>query len=68
MDLINRVRSLKKMIDWRNEVYKRDNYTCQKCGDNTGGNLEAHHKKYLSDLIRELNLIDIADAIESKEL
>lgn len=29
--------------EWRNKVYKRDNYTCQKCGDNTGGNLEAHH-------------------------
>jgi hypothetical protein len=68
MDLISRVRSLKKMIEWRNEVYKRDGYTCQKCGDNTGGNLEAHHKKHLSDLIRELNLVDITDAIESKEL
>ena len=25
------------------EVYKRDNYTCQRCGDNKGGNLVAHH-------------------------
>lgn len=56
------------MIDWRNEVYKRDDYTCQKCGDNTGGNLEAHHKNHLSDLIRELNIIDIIDAIENKDL
>ena len=68
MDLISRVRSLKKMIDWRNEVYKRDNYTCKKCGDNTGGNLQAHHIHHLSDLIRELNLIDITDAIESDKL
>ena len=29
---------------WRNEVYKRDNYTCQYCNDNKGGNLVAHHK------------------------
>lgn len=28
---------------WRNKVFKRDNYTCQCCGDNKGGNLEAHH-------------------------
>ena len=28
---------------WRKEVYERDNYTCQCCGDNKGGNLEAHH-------------------------
>ena len=30
---------------WRDEVYKRDKFTCQKCGDNEGGNLNAHHIK-----------------------
>lgn len=30
-------------VHWRNDIYKRDNYTCQCCGDNSGGNLEAHH-------------------------
>lgn len=29
---------------WRKDVFERDNYTCQKCGDNKGGNLRAHHK------------------------
>lgn len=28
---------------WRRSVYERDKYTCQSCGDKTGGNLEAHH-------------------------
>lgn len=28
---------------WRNNVYERDNFTCQKCFDSTGGNLIAHH-------------------------
>jgi hypothetical protein len=28
---------------WREKVYQRDNFTCQCCGDNKGGNLNAHH-------------------------
>ncbi len=30
--------------NWRNDVMKRDNYTCQKCGKR-GGDLEVHHIK-----------------------
>lgn len=32
-----------KLNRWRKKVYERDKYTCQKCGDNKGGNLIAHH-------------------------
>ena len=28
---------------WRLSVFKKDNFTCQKCGDDKGGNLNAHH-------------------------
>ena len=34
---------------WRKAVYERDNYTCQRCGDNKGGNLNAHHIKPWAD-------------------
>ena len=28
---------------WSKQIMERDNYTCQTCGDNKGGNLNAHH-------------------------
>ena len=34
---------------WRKAVFERDNYTCQMCGDNRGGNLRAHHIKPYRD-------------------
>jgi 5-methylcytosine-specific restriction endonuclease McrA len=32
-----------KLNKWRKAVFERDNYTCQCCGDDKGGNLAAHH-------------------------
>jgi len=37
------IRTSKNYNEWRNAVYARDNWTCQECGDNKGGNLHAHH-------------------------
>jgi len=36
-------RNFPEYREWREEVYKRDDYTCQYCGDSIGGNLNAHH-------------------------
>lgn len=36
-------RNIEGYQEFIKEVYKRDNYTCQRCGDNKGGNLVAHH-------------------------
>jgi len=35
--------------EWRRKVYERDNYTCQHCGDNKGGNLNPHHIKSFAE-------------------
>lgn len=36
-------RNIEGYVEWRESTFARDAYTCQKCGDSTGGNLEAHH-------------------------
>ena len=35
-------RDCAEYVEWRNAVYSRDVYTCQKC-EECGGNLNAHH-------------------------
>lgn len=34
---------------WRFDVFARDSFTCQDCGDNRGGDLNAHHIKGFAD-------------------
>lgn len=38
-------RASREYKTWRKNVFQRDNYTCVKCGDDKGGNLEADHIK-----------------------
>lgn len=54
--------------NWRKEIFKRDNYTCQFC-NKRGGDIEADHfPKMFIEIIRE-NCIDSIDrAIDCKEL
>lgn len=53
---INRAfRFTSKMKQWKKDVFKRDNWTCQKCGDRNGNGkaiyLHAHHIVSLAELI-----------------
>lgn len=52
-----------KYYSWRSDVYERDNYTCQCCGNNKSGNLIAHHlnsynwdKKHRTDINNGITL------------
>jgi rhodanese-related sulfurtransferase len=46
-DIEEDVRITRRMIpgyiEWRKSVYERDDFTCQCCNDDKGGNLVAHH-------------------------
>ena len=53
--------------NWRNEVFKRDNWICQECGTR-GGKLEAHHLKSFSDIIADNGIKTLEDALACKEL
>ena len=45
----HKIRQSLEYKQWRLDVFTRDQFTCQCCGDNKGGNLEAHHKYNFSD-------------------
>jgi len=62
------IRSSKKSDEWRISVFKRDNYTCQECGDNKGHTLEAHHIKSFNEIFLDfLKEYDQFSQIEDKE-
>lgn len=48
-DKNNLIRTSKKYKNWRKKIFKRDDWTCQKCGSRSGKNkaviLHAHHIK-----------------------
>ncbi len=62
--LCHRLHLCKKNKIWRNNIFKRDNYTCQKCEDNTGHNLNAHHKLSMVVILEMYNIKTINQAID----
>lgn len=66
------IRASLKNIEWKKEVYRRDNYTCQDCGVKSGGGktvyFEAHHIKEFRDIFKEfLQCYPHLDKIKNKE-
>jgi 5-methylcytosine-specific restriction endonuclease McrA len=48
----NLVRTSTKYMQWRQDVFVRDDFTCRKCGKR-GGDIHAHHKKSFLVLFKE---------------
>lgn len=64
--LIRTIRTCNKYFEWRNQVLRRDNYTCVKCS-HVGRPLEAHHIKPFKQIFEEfLKLYDQFSPVEDK--
>lgn len=48
---------------WRKAVFERDGYTCQMCGNDIGGNLQAHHIQPVRDNKNTLLILDVDNGI-----
>ena len=68
VDLSQKIRTCFEYRLWRSDVFTRDCFTCQECGDSSGGNLESHHIKALSVIISDNNIKTIEEAIQCEEL
>lgn len=64
--LSDSIRSCVKYKEWRNGVFNRDMFTCT-CGKK-GGDLEAHHIKPFSKILKENGISSIEEAIICNEL
>lgn len=60
------VRMMKENIDWKIEVFKRDEFTCQECAEK--GYVEAHHIDRLTDILKRNNIQTQDEALNCKEL
>ena len=69
-----KVRNSKKNLEWRVEVFKRDNYTCQDCGDRNQKGLgrtvyvQVDHIKEFNIIMRENNISTLLEAYGCEEL
>jgi len=56
-----------KYRQWRDDVYTKDDFTCQECGKR-GTYLEAHHIQTLSSILQYYEITTLEEALECSEL
>ena len=66
--LYGAIRSCFEYRQWRSDVFARDSFTCQKCGDNRGGNLISHHKKAFIKILQYYEITTLEQALRCEEL
>jgi len=62
------IRNNNKYLKWRKQVFKKDKYLCQECKKKKNNNLQAHHIKSLSFLIKKYKIKTLRQAINCKGL
>ena len=65
--LNKRIRNHYKYRLWRDDVFTRDDYTCQKCGIR-GGRLEPHHVVPFATLLLKNSIKRLSEALACVEL
>lgn len=66
-NLALRIRTCFKYRQWRSDVFTRDNFTCQFCGQR-GGELNADHIQSFSSVIKDNKIKTLEDALLCEEL
>ena len=66
--LMRQIRNCFKYRQWRSDVFTRDDFTYQNCGDKTSGNLNAHHIKPFAQIIKENKIKTVEQALNCEEL
>ena len=66
--LIGKIKNCHKYRQWRSDIYHRDNFTCQDCGDNIGDNLETHHIKTFLSILQKYEITTYEQAMNCEEL
>jgi hypothetical protein len=66
--LIMKIRNSNQYVEWRERIFKRDNYMCLICKDSTGGNLNAHHRIRLSTVIHKHRIMTFEQALSCSDI
>lgn len=65
--LNNHIRQIFKYRQWRSDVFTRDNFTCQECGQR-GGKIQADHIESFALIIQKYNIRTLNEAENCEEL
>ncbi len=66
--LILQIRGCFKYRQWRSDVFTRDKFSCQECGDHRGHNLNADHIEPFSFILKNNSITDMNTALQCEKL